>query len=71
MYFGFIINVFSRVGSVDKNVEVLLEEFSIGNGGVVEDVAGGGEEIIEGEFKVLYVEIKDGTISVFDDVEDW
>lgn len=59
------------MGSVDKNAEAPLEEPPTGNGGVVEDVVGGGEETTEGEPKVLYVEIKDGTTSVPDDVEDW
>ena len=35
------------------------------------DVTGGREDAIVGEPRVLYVEIKDGTASVPDGVEDW
>ena len=59
------------MGGVDKGAAAPLEEPPTGNGGFVTDMAEGREDTTEGEPKVLYVEIKDGTTSVPDDEEGW
>ena len=60
-----------RVGGVEENIEAQPEEPPIDNGGNVVEVTGSREDATTGEPRVLYVEIKDGTASVPDCVEDW
>lgn len=71
VYPGPIRKAFLRVDGVEKNAKAQPEEPPIDNGGNVVDVTRGREEATAGEPRVLYVEIKDGTTSKPDGVEDW